>query len=114
PPIMAMLRRGDRFEDRLVQAEQRIRQSRLGAGGLRPQISACEDEQVAEDDREGFPPAHVQRREERLLGEERVARQAGLAADIVDGALLRDQRGTLFDESPDRKSTRLNSSHEWI
>ncbi|MND01535.1 hypothetical protein D3C83_205640 [compost metagenome] len=58
---------------------------------VRAQRALHQDHQVAEHRSEGLPPANVERIEESFFREQRVACQTGLAAAIVDRALLREK-----------------------
>ena len=69
---------------------------------MRTQLTLGDEQKVAEHGGEAFPAAYVERLQEGLFREERVAGQTGLAAAVVDGALLRDKQGALLAEGPER------------
>ena len=67
---------------------------------MRSQAPLHEEQEVGQHGGIGFPAAHIERAQEGLLGEEGIAREPGLAAAVVGGAFLGNQRGAVFEERP--------------
>src|SRR6266540_1620663 len=103
PAIRAMHRRGQPGQRRRIHGEESLLEwSTLLDQGMRSKISLGDDQQVSKDGDEGFPAADVERLEERLFGEQRETRQAGLPAAVVDRALLGDERGAFLEKGLQR------------